>query len=96
MAKEDLLKGFVLGVVATALLPAARRALGDRGESLARAAVRLGGVLGDKALEVATEIGEIAEDTLAELQDAKAVDKPEAGSGSEAAAAEEVQQTGTG
>lgn len=68
MAKQDVFKGFVLGIAAAVLVPVVRSALGERGESLGRAAARAGAVLGEKAREIAAELGEIAEDTVAELQ----------------------------
>jgi hypothetical protein len=68
MANGDFVKGIVLGVAAAALTPVVLRALGVRGDTLATAAVRAGRMLSDKAKEVATEIGEIAEDAVAELQ----------------------------
>lgn len=68
MAERDVFKGFLLGIAAVALVPVVRRALGERGESLGRAASRAAGAVGEKAREIVAEFAEIAEDTIVELQ----------------------------
>ena len=68
MADKDVFKGFLLGIAAAALVPVVRKALGERSDSLARAASRAAGAVGEKAREVAVEFTEIAEDTIVELQ----------------------------
>lgn len=95
MANEDLLKGVVLGVAATAVVAVAKRALGDRGDALGHAAIRLGGVIGEKAREIAAEIGEIAEDALAEIQLAEQKQTDIEPRGPEPVADEEAPKTGS-
>jgi hypothetical protein len=68
MARGDLAKGFVVGVVVAAATPLVIAAMGTAGRPLGRALVRSGRILGDKAREAAAELLEVAEDTIAELQ----------------------------
>lgn len=68
MARGDLAKGFVVGVVVAAATPLVIAAMGTAGRPLGRALARSGRILGDKAREAAAELLEVAEDTIAELQ----------------------------
>lgn len=74
MANRDLVKGVIIGVAAAALAPVVLRALGVRSDMLGQAAIRAGTLLGEKAREFATEVGEIAEDVVAEMQAGRTMD----------------------
>jgi hypothetical protein len=71
MANGDIAKGFVLGAAAMLVGRLIIKTLPVGGQPLAHAALRGGAVLAAKAREAAAEIGEIIEDTLAELQAAQ-------------------------
>jgi hypothetical protein len=71
MANGDIAKGFVLGAATLLVGRLIVKALPVGGQPLAHAALRGGAVLAAKAREAAAEIGEIIEDTLAEMQAAQ-------------------------
>jgi paraquat-inducible protein B len=68
MASDDIAKGFVLGAAAVLLGRVLLKALPPSGQPIVRALLRGGSVLSEKAREAAAELGEVIEDTLAELQ----------------------------
>jgi hypothetical protein len=68
MANRDLLKGVVLGAAAVALVPVIMKAFGISSKPLGHAALRTAQLLSEKVREAASELGEIAEDTFAEMQ----------------------------
>jgi hypothetical protein len=71
MANGDIAKGFVLGAATMLVGRLILKTLPVGGQPLAHAALRGGAVLAAKAREAAAEIGEIIEDTLAEMQAAQ-------------------------
>jgi gas vesicle protein len=69
MAISSLTKGVVLGVAVAVAVPLLLRS--SRGQAVGKAVLRTGELLAEKAADFAAEIGEIAEDTLAEWQQAE-------------------------
>jgi hypothetical protein len=68
MANGDIAKGFVLGAAAVLIGRAVLKSVPAGAQPLAHALLRGGAIIAEKAREAAAELGEVFEDTLAELQ----------------------------
>jgi hypothetical protein len=68
MANSNLFTGFVLGVAATLVAREVLKKLPENGTPLTRGLARGAVTLGEKFQEAAAELGEVVEDTVAELQ----------------------------
>ena len=69
MGINDLVKGVVLGVAVTVAVPLLLKS--SRGQALGKAVLRTGEILAEKASDFASEVAEIADDALAEWQQAE-------------------------
>jgi hypothetical protein len=76
MDNGDIAKGFLLGAAAVLIGRVLLKSVPASGQPIAHALLRGGAVLAEKAREAAAELGEVLEDTLAELHatDAAATD----------------------
>jgi Sec-independent protein translocase protein TatA len=85
MATEDIVKGFVVGIGVALAVPLL---LGSsRAKVLGKAAIRAGEQFAEKAQDFAAELGEIAEDTLAEWEQTRPDDAEQQAATKEDAAA---------
>ncbi|MGD2055313.1 MAG: DUF5132 domain-containing protein [Gammaproteobacteria bacterium] len=66
--KSDLTKGIAIGIGAAVVAPLAYSMLSGSGRPLARAALKAGILLFEKAHETAAELGEVFDDLVAEAQ----------------------------
>jgi hypothetical protein len=68
MLKSDLTKGIAIGIGAAVVAPMAYSLLAGSGRPLARAAVKAGILLFEKAHETVAELGEVFDDLVAEAE----------------------------
>jgi hypothetical protein len=69
MLTSDLAKGVMIGLGLAVLVPLAATAMAPMLRPMARSALKAGLIVLEKGREAAAELGEMAEDVMAEVQD---------------------------